>query len=274
MGRSKTSTWVLGTVVVALLMLVAAWFLLVSPVLTTAGQTRDAAADVEAENVAARDRITTLKAQFAELDQHKADLAELQKQVPTTGDLAAYLRQVDEQAVAHQVAVTGLTPSTPELFAPVGGSAAAAPATDAAATDGTATDGTATDGTAPAADGATTGATATTTTPAAGVAAPPGMVDVPITMTAVGSYSNVLAWIQAMQEQTDRLLLVTTVSGSALEEAAAGGGKPATTVGDIELTLTGYLYVLPGEDSIPTVTPEELEGSLPQADPNRNPLLG
>jgi hypothetical protein len=263
MGRSKTGTWIGGTGVVALLLLVAGWFLLVSPVMAAAGETRAAAEDVEADNATARTRIETLKGQFADLDASKAELAELQKQVPTTGQLAAYLRQVDEQAVAHGVVVTGVTPSTPELFAPIQAAPAAATATDGT-TDTTAADGTD-------ADGSTTAAAPA---PAAGTGAPTGMVDVPITMTAVGSYANVLGWVQAMQEQTDRLLLVTSVSGTAQDETSAGGGKPATTVGDVELTITGYLYVLPGDDSIPTVTPEEREEQLPAADPNRNPLVG
>ncbi|TKR23443.1 hypothetical protein FA014_11135 [Cellulomonas hominis] len=267
MGRSKTSTWVGGTVVVALLLLVAGWFLLISPVMATASETRATAEGVEADNDMARGRIDALKKQFAELDASKADLADLQKQVPTTGQLAAYLRQVDEQAVAHGVAVTGVTPSTPELFAPAGPPTAA---TEAPVADGTAGS-TVTDGT----DAATAdGAAVSSTNAAAGSGAPVGMVDVPITMTAVGSYANVVAWVQSMQEQTDRLLLVTSVTGTAQDDAAPGGGKPATKVGDVEVTITGYLYVLPGEDSIPTVTPEEQEAQLPSADPNRNPLLG
>jgi hypothetical protein len=262
MGRSKTSTWVGGTVVVALLLLVAGWFLLVSPVLASAGETRVAAEDVEADNELARDRIETLKVQFAELDASKATLAELQKQVPTTAQLADYLRQVDAQAVAHGVAVTAVSPGTPEVFAPVTAAPAAAPVTDGTAADGTN------------ADDAATDPAAASTTPATGASASLGLIDVPVTMTAVGNYTNVLAWIQAMQEQTDRLLLVTSVTGTAQTDSGAGGGKPATTVGDVELTVTGYLYVLPGADSIPTVTPEEQAGQLPAGDPNRNPLVG
>jgi hypothetical protein len=260
MGRSKTSTWVGGTVVVALLLLVAGWFLLVSPVLASASETRAATEDVQADNDVTRARIETLKAQFETLDQSKADLAALQLQIPTTGQLSDYLRQVDEQAAARTVAVTSVSPSSPELFAPVTGAAPAATTTDAAGTDGTVTD--------------TSGDTATTPAPAAGSTAPVGMVDVPVTLTAVGSYANVMSWIQALQEQTDRLLLVTTVTGTAQDDQPAGGGKPQTVKGDIEVSVTGYLYVLPNDKSIPVVTPEETEATLPGADPNRNPLLG
>ena len=263
MGRSKTSTWVGGAVVVALLLLVAGWFLLVSPVLASASETRSATADVESDNEVTRQRIQTLKAQFETLDESKAELAALQLQVPTTGQLSDYLRQVGEQAVAHTVWLTSVAPGAPELFAPVTGAAApAATAPDATATGDAAAD--------PAADAATTTAPA----PAAGTTAPAGMVDVPITLTAVGSYANVMAWVQSIQEQTDRLLLVTTVVGTAQDDAPAGGGKPATVKGDVEVSVTGYLYVLPDDESIPMVTPEETEATLPGADPNRNPLLG
>lgn len=266
MGRSKTSTWVGGTVVVALLLLVAGWFLLVSPVLASASETRAATADVESDNDMTRQRIQTLKAQFETLDESKAELAALQLQVPTTGQLSDYLRQVDEQAVARTVSLTSVAPGAPELFAPVTGAAPTAAASDATATGDAVTDPV----TDPAADAATTAAPA----PAAGTTAPAGMVDVPITLTAVGSYANVMGWVQSIQEQTDRLLLVTTVTGTALDDAPAGGGKPATVKGDIEVSVTGYLYVLPNDQSIPMVTPEETEATLPGADPDRNPLLG
>jgi Tfp pilus assembly protein PilO len=266
MGQSKTSTWVAGTVFIALLIMVGSWFLLVSPVLTTAAETLTTAQGVEADNDAARSRIQTLKAQFETLDQSKAELAALQVQVPTTADISDYLRQVDAKAAEHGVSLTAVSPSTPELFAsPV--PPAVATVTEPETTEGA-------DDAGAAADATTTVDPAVAAAAAAAAAVPAGLIDVPISMTVVGSYANVLAWVDAVQQQTDRLLLVTTVTGTGQDEAAAGGGKPATAPGDVELVVSGYLYVLPDDSSIPVVTPEELAATLPGADPNRNPLLG
>lgn len=252
MKRSPMSTWVGGTVVLALLLLVAAWFLLISPVVTAAGETRQEAADLRATNEQTRLQVEVLKQQFETLDESKATLAELRLQVPTTAEISAYLRQVDAQATAHEVTLTSLTPSTPEVFSP----AAAA-------------------GTSSSADEASSGTDASSATTTTTTTAPAGMVDIPVSMTVVGSYTNVMAWVQSIQQETDRVLLVTTVTGTGQDDAQAGGGRPATSVGDLEVTVAGYLYVLPGDDMEATDQGEASESTddLPAADPNRNPLV-
>ena len=265
MGRSKAGTWVGGTVVVALLILVAGWFLLVSPVLAAASETRATAASVQADNIAARQRIETLKAQFATLDEKKAELATLQAQVPTTGQLSDYLRQLDAKAIEHQVVLTSVTPGSPELYAPTTPVPAAPAATDGeASTEGEAS----TD----------TGTVTDTTVVAApvGPTIPAGMIDVPVTLTAVGTYANVMAWVESIQERTDRLLLVSSVNGISQEDAPAGGGKPQTTKGDLEVSISGFLYVLPDLNALLVEAPVdgEVPAELPVGDPNRNPLLG
>lgn len=282
MSGTKSTTWVAGTVVLALVLLAAGWFLLVGPVLTTAGETRAQAEEVRASNDQLQSKIVTLKKQFEELPGFQQQLAELQQKVPTTGDIAGYLRQIDAEAGARGVTLTTITPSSGELFSPQ--AAAAEPAADgeAAATDGAATadaaTGEATDG---AAEGAAAADEATTDAPAAPagpvlpvVAAPVGMIDVPITITALGSYDNVMGWLEAVQQSVPRLQLVTSLNGVSQKDAEASGGRPATTVGDLELTVTGYLYVLPGTPAVvPADTPEESLADLPPAIPGKNPLV-
>lgn len=285
MSGSKSSTWVAGTVVLALVLLAAAWFLLVGPVLTTAGETRTQAESVRASNDQLRTKIVTLKQQYEQLPEFQQQLATLQQQVPTTGDIAGYLRQLDAEAAARGVTLTTITPSAGELFSPAAPAAAAAPeaTTEGDATaDATATDGAATDG---AAEGAAEGAAAadaTETAPAATatgavlptMAAPAGMIDVPISITALGSYDNVMGWLDAVQQAVPRLQLVTSLSGVSQKDAEASGGRPQTTVGDLELTVTGYLYVLPGTPAVvPAETPEESLADLPPAVPGKNPLV-
>lgn len=285
MSGSKSTTWVVGTVVLALVLLAAAWLLLVGPVLTTAGETRTQAESVRASNDQLQTKIATLKKQYAQLPEFQQQLAALQQQVPTTGDIAGYLRQIDAEAVARGVTLTTITPSAGELFSPA--APAAAPAAtvegdataDASATDGAAADGAA-EGAAAGTDAAATDASATDPAGTATgpvlptVPAPAGMIDVPISMTALGSYDNVMGWLAAVQQSVPRLQLVTSLSGVSQKDAEASGGRPPTVVGDLELTVTGYLYVLPGSPAVvPAETPEESLADLPPAIPGKNPLV-
>jgi Tfp pilus assembly protein PilO len=263
MGRSKASSWIAGTVVVALLMAAASWFLLLSPQLTTASETRAAAESTRSSNETLALRVERLKAQFAELDQYKADLVALRLQIPTTAELSELMRQLDGAAAAHSVTVTAVSPGTP---AAVTVTAPQAPAADPAAEATESTEET---------DAADSGESADAAA-AAAVASlvPAGMTQIPLSLTVVGSYDNVDAFIDTVQTGTSRLLLIANVSGVAQEDAVPGGGRPATSVGDVEATLTGAAFVLP--DASVTAVPDPAETAPvapPAAVPGKNPLV-
>lgn len=262
MQRSSSTTWIVGTVLVSLLLAVAAWFLLISPTLSTAGETRTQAEQVEMTNEQTVVRIARLKEQFAQLDTYKAELAALRTQVPETAQLSPYLRQLDEVAQAHSVTITSIVPSPPATFAPV----AAAATEEVMAGAGT---------TEEAAEGSTTDtATAEATAAAAATAAPAGMADIAVALTVVGSYDNVLAFIDAIQQTDRRLFLATTVTGTAQDDQAAGGGRPETRVGDLEAAISGYVFLLPSSLPADQVATEgEAAPALPGASAGKNPLV-
>ncbi|TQL04210.1 hypothetical protein [Cellulomonas sp. SLBN-39] len=261
MGRSKSSTWIGGAVVVALLVVTAAWFLLIGPVLTAAAQTREQAEGVRATNDVMRDRIAVLSAQFEEIETYRSELQELRVSVPATADVADYLRDVQRAAEARGLTVTSVVPGTPEEFLPYAAQAAQAAAAAAAAEAATE-------------EGSTDAAAPADVAPAAvDTGVPAGMVDVPVQLTVVGPYAQVVAFIDTLQHGTDRLLLVTSFTGTGQDDAEASGGKPATSVGDLEATISGYLYVLP-EDGAATPTDEEAEEpALPGAVDGKNPIV-
>jgi Tfp pilus assembly protein PilO len=262
MGRSKASSWIAGAVVVALLMAAAAWFLLLSPQLTTASETRAAAESTRSSNETLALRVERLKAQFAELDQYKADLAALRLQIPTTAELSELMRQLDGAAAAHSVTVTAVSPGTP---AAVTVTAPQAPAADPAAEATESTEAT---------DAADSAESADAAAAAVASLVPAGMTQIPLSLTVVGSYDNVDAFIDTVQTGTSRLLLIANVSGVAQEDAVPGGGRPATSVGDVEATLTGAAFVLP--DASVTAAPDPAETAPvapPAAVPGKNPLV-
>ncbi|GEA88802.1 hypothetical protein [Cellulomonas cellasea] len=255
MAGAKKSTWIGGTAFVAVAMLAAAWFLLVSPTVATASESREQTESVRAQNDLLELQLAQLEADFAKLPEHKAELAALRVQIPTRAELAAFLRQLDEVAKASGVTVMSVTPSAPTAVVPaVSVAAPVAPAT-----------------TEPAEGGATDPAT---TAPApAGPAPLTGFVQVPVSITVLGGYEPTLAFVDALQ-RASRLFLVTGLRATGQKVAEGGGGRPATELGHVELAVDGVMYVLTDPTVLPTPTdPAAPAPVLPGAVPGKNPLI-
>ena len=97
-----------------------------------------------------------------------------------------------------------------------------------------------------------------------------------VSMDVIGSYQHVLAFLQELQSGTQRLFLVAGLAGTARVPAAAGSGLPATNLGDVDLVVTGSLYVLVDSNAATVVVPapsDVVPVPLPIPDANKNPLL-
>ena len=254
MAGAKRASWIGATVFGSLVIVVASWFLAINPTLSAASDVRAQTAQVRSQNDALTAEVAKLKSDFAKLGDYKAQLAAIQVQIPSTAQLSDYLRQLDAIAAAHSVTVTAITPGTPTAV-----KAAAQPAPAAAATP------------APSATASGTGTTSSGTATASGV--PAGFTSIPMSVTVIGGYDNTLAFLSDLQTATPRLFLVSGFSATGQQDAAASGGKPKTSLGDQELVITGFLYVLPDTAAVatpaatPTATP-----TLPGAVPGKNPL--
>jgi len=249
MTTPKAGGWIAGTAVAALVIIVAAWFLAISPTLTTASETRTQVDTQLSQNSEAQVKIANLKTQFATLDATKTELAALQLQIPTSADLAVYTQQLAAIAAAHSVTVIAITvsPAAPVIpFAPVDAPAATA--------SGSAT----ADPAAPA--------------PVAhiGIA---GFYSLPTTVDVIGTYPNVLAFLQDLQTGTQRLFAVSNLAGTSLTKADANSGTPAIAAGDLEIVVTGALYVFvdsAAKTAAPVVPATPL--TLPVPNPATNPF--
>ncbi|GEK19974.1 hypothetical protein [Cellulomonas xylanilytica] len=228
----KTSTWIGGAVFVALLIMVGGWFIAISPTLDSAASATSDAEDAEARNDQLRLQLATLKKQFENLDEYKAELAAAQVEIPTQADLAGFTRHVDTLGVAAGLTVVSVVPGLPTDVAPVlATEPEAAPVDPAATAEGEA---------APApADGEVVEPAAPT-----GPAPIEGFVAVPVDVTVLGTVANATTFLTNLQAEGQRLFLVTGFRGTGQGQADASGGRPATVVGDVELTITGYIYVL------------------------------
>ncbi|EYR64453.1 hypothetical protein N866_10845 [Actinotalea ferrariae CF5-4] len=252
----------LGTIAFATALGAGSYFLAIAPVLDETSQARTQAESVEQANDLQRTKIARLKTQFAELDTYKAELAALQVQIPTEADLSGYFRQLQDIATARQVTLLGLATQSGQAVVPV----AAVPGTASATVEPPEPAEPSEPDTSP--DAPASPAPAEPEAPTA----PAGFVAIPVAITALGTYEDVVAFLADAQAATPRLMLVIDFVGTAQPAADASAGRPATVVGDLELTVNGYLYVLQDPAAPAPVEPAE-PLPLPAPVPGKNPLI-
>jgi Tfp pilus assembly protein PilO len=259
----KATGWVIGAVLVALVMAAGAWSLAIAPVLDQASSAREEAESIRFSNDLLRTKISDLREQFEQIDEYKAELAAVEAQIPPVAELADYMREVNAVADANGVVVFSMTSDLGISLVPAV-AAPPAPAEPPAEEEPTSAD----EAAAPSGESTPTAAPVLE-----------GFIGIPITITAIGPYEQVLAFTSGLQNGTDRLFLVTHFSAKAMKEGDASGGRPATVVGDMELQISGLVYVLQsdyvlttGDDTEDPDEPVE-PTPLPPAVPGKNPLI-
>ncbi len=260
---SKKSTWVGGTAFIAVVLLAATWFVLVSPALAQAAETRDQAEQAEAFNGLLDQRLKKLKANFAKLDELKQELATDQKEIPPTAGLDTYLEGLDAVAVKHKVTITSLTAGVPEAvkLQPLEKVAKApAPESSEGSDDKGAKESD------PAADAAKKEAEAK-------LKVPTGFTAIPVSVTVLGSYRDTMAFLDEIQKVAPRLFLVSALQGTSQSESDEGSGKPATKPGDQNLVITGYIFALPDQLTLREPDPNATAAPLPKPGKGVNPLV-
>ncbi|PPK96003.1 type IV pilus assembly protein PilO [Kineococcus xinjiangensis] len=213
MTNSKPRMWVAGTGVLAVLVLVATWFLLVSPKRAEAAALAEQRAVLQSTNDTFANRTATLKAQFETLDGQRAKLALIRETLPAETEVPALLRQLEGYSKSTGVVLLSITPG-----APVAEAAPAAPGAAPAAAPGAAP--------APA--------------PAAGSTA--AVYSLPLTVTTAGSFAETELYLKNLQADMKRFFLVENLALSFDEQAdttATGASAPG-----ISATITGRIYVL------------------------------
>ncbi|WP_448060701.1 hypothetical protein [Cellulomonas hominis] len=259
MGTQRTAPWVLGAVFATVIVLVGAWFLAVSPTLEAAATAQTQADDGRSRNDLLEIQVAALKEQFTHLDEYKAELATLQVQIPPNAQLAELVRTLQDTAITTGVTLTALSPTTAQEFIAPQAAAPAPAATDDATTTG---DGTTDDGTTDDTTAAAPAAPATTS----------GFYAIPLSLTSIGTYDQTVAFLSALQTSMSRLVLITAVNAISQEDEGASAGRPATSKGDLETTVTGYAYVLLDPSAADT-EPTDGPTTLPVPSGQRNPFV-
>lgn len=253
MGINRSTPWIVAAALGSLVIVAFSWLLGISPTLSAAAASQSEAADQQTRNAALRVQIAKLAEEFTHLDEYKATLSTLRDQIPEQADLTAVNRGLSALASASGVTITAITPTTPVAFSPVQTArAAAAPTTDSAA-----------------------GGTSATTATASGAvsAVPKGFYAVPLSITMVGTYDQTTTFLSSFQTGPGRIFLATAINAVAEQAAGASAGRPALAAGDVELTVTGYAYVLLGSTATtaaptpPATTPPTLPAPSGQKNP-------
>lgn len=256
-SNSKASSLILLTALLGVVILLAAYFFLINPVMGDASEANTNAAAQEEANANTQVEVNKLKTQYAQIDQYQAELAALQEQIPTAPMYPDLQRMFAEIAQQHHVVITSLTfgVATPYQAASTSAgtdegtaaSPAPTPAPSASPTAGT---------------GGTDGSTANGPAPVA------GQYGIPVSVTVVGAYADVMATLEELQTGDGRLVLINNIvmtKGADLTSAAGGGSaipKDADTAG----VLSGFTFVL--TSSTPTETAPGDSAANPSASPS------
>ncbi|PRY17913.1 hypothetical protein [Kineococcus rhizosphaerae] len=206
MTSSKNTAWIAGTGVLAVLILVASYFLLLAPKRAEASDTVTQAAGVEQNNVTLAAETERLKAQFATLGEQRAQLAAIQSELPDSSQVPTLIRQFTAFAGATGLTVTEIAPGSLTPYVAPGTSADAAAGT----TMGTGS----------------------------------GISALPVSVTVSGSFAATELFVKNLQADMHRYMLVdsvdltredgalsTTVSGRIFVLAAAATAATGTSAG-------------------------------------------
>jgi Tfp pilus assembly protein PilO len=229
MALNSMRTWVLGTVLVALLIAAGLWFLLLSPTLDQAASVRDQAATITSANEVRTVGLDKLKKDAANLPTMRADLATLEAAIPGSAQVPDFLRQLQAVAAAHSVSIGAVQVETPTVVK------ASSPAASSTPTPS------------PSASASTSASTSSGGTS--------GLVAIPISITASGDRASLDAFLSDVQTQLARLVLVSQVTETRSQDQT---GPPYTD------QLGGNLYVLP-QAAAPVASTDTATGTATDA---------
>jgi hypothetical protein len=120
---TRTVKWSASAALLVVLVLIAAWFLLITPKRSAAAELRAQALQVDVESTQLGQKILVLKGQAQELPKKRARLAAIEQHLPLAPALPSLLANIDKAAEASGV-VLGSLDATPPVSraanAPVG----------------------------------------------------------------------------------------------------------------------------------------------------------
>ena len=123
MLASPTSRWSAGAILLTALVLVASWFLLIGPRRADASALQEQTVAAQSQASTLQIQIAQLKADFSTLDERRAELAAIKRQLPPQAEIPALVRKLQDYAAASGVSLDSITPGTPAIYGQTGAGA-------------------------------------------------------------------------------------------------------------------------------------------------------
>ena len=229
----KLKQYVTLTVLGAVVILAAGWFLLVSPKKGEATELQTQVAAQVSANSVLETQLQVLRAQAKELPKRQAELARVAAKIPDNPSLPALIRAITAASTSAGVEFVSVAPGTPSAVAVT---APVAPAAGAPA------------------DSSAAAAAPPAAAPAVPAAGPAGaLAAIPLTLNVVGDYFEIEQFL-ANLENLPRALQVTNLSLAPGLSPTAGNSAPSSTEDGRTLssTITGSVFMAAGR---PVATP-------------------
>jgi len=121
MLTTRTARWSALTGLVCVVVLVATWFVLVSPRRSQAADLDDQRTSAEARNTTLEAEIAALQRQYAELPELREQLATIRRQMPPASDVAKLVRSLSDLAGDSGVELDSIVPGTATVLTPAAG---------------------------------------------------------------------------------------------------------------------------------------------------------
>jgi type IV pilus assembly protein PilO len=226
----KLKQYLVFTLLGCLLVLVAGWFVLVSPKRGEAAELRTAAETQVAANAALETKLAVLKAQAKDLPKQQAKLAAVAAKIPDNPALPALIRALTSAATSAGVELVTVSPGPVAVV-----------------------------GAAPAAAAAPVAPAAKTARASAGAGAAAGtLAQIPLSLTVAGGYFQVEQFVANLENlpRSMRITGLTLVPGvNPVKPALAGAVEDGST---LTTTITGQVYLASNR---PPATPVTVPGA-------------
>lgn len=232
--------WRIGGVGAAVLVLLAAWFLAISPTLSKAAALDVETAGQEQAADQLRSRISLLKKQSEELPAQEAILAEVGQRMPPTAALPTLIRNLTEVANDANVKVASVAPGRPTPVAQPVAPPPPPPSEEDAESGESNESNDSGDAAAPADESEPSGPT--TTKPAG-----PKVESVSLSITACGSFAQLRNYLRQL-ESMKRVVLVSNVS------IGRGSCTEGVSENDLTATIGANVFTLPNANPDSTGT--------------------
>jgi type IV pilus assembly protein PilO len=112
-ARNAARIWTLAGIAITVLLVVASWFLVISPKYAKAADVQNQVEDTQTQLITLRKKIAGLDAQKAQLPKFKAALKANQKALPDDSGVPDFLRQLQGSGEKTAVSVSGFSVASP-----------------------------------------------------------------------------------------------------------------------------------------------------------------